>query len=57
MHNKEHHVHRYDALEGDQGGSVTFILEDERPTLGEVIREAEAWYYDHYDALRQVGSP
>ena len=51
-HNQEHHVHRYDVLHGDKKGELTFLLsEDERPTLGEVIKEEEQWYYDNYDAL------
>ena len=51
-HNQEHHVHRYDILHGDREGSVTFIEnEDERPTLGEVIREVQEWYYRNYDEL------
>lgn len=51
-HDQKHHVHRYDVLSGDQTGTVTFLpKEDDRPTLGEVIREAEAWFYEHYDQL------
>lgn len=50
-HHRFHHVHRYHVLEGDTEGTVERIPEDDRPTLGEVIREAEVWYYDHYDAL------
>ena len=50
-HRRFHHVHRYDVLEGDTDGVVERVPEDDWPTLGEVIREAEAWYYDHYDEL------
>jgi hypothetical protein len=50
-HRQFHHVHRYDVLEGNIDGTVERTPEDDWPTLGEVLREAEAWYYDHYDAL------
>lgn len=51
-HNQEHHVHRYDVLNGDREGEVELIYDEERvPTLREVIDEAEAWYYAHYDGL------
>lgn len=50
-HNKEHHVHRFDVLSGDREGRVVFLPDESvRPTLGEVLREAEGWYYDHLDA-------
>ncbi len=51
-HNQEHHVHRYDVLNGDKKGRVEFIYDEEqRPTLGEVIREVEEWFYKHYEEL------
>lgn len=51
-HNREHHVHRYDVLEGDSQGAIDFIYDEEkRPTLSEVTEEARQWYYEHYDEL------
>jgi len=48
-HFKEHHVHRFDVLNGDTLGSVDFLEEeDQRPTLGEVIKEAANWYYANF---------
>jgi hypothetical protein len=47
-HNKQEHVHRYNILDGDVQGQVSFIADvNSTPTLGEVIKEAEAWYYQH----------
>ncbi len=50
-HNQEHHVHRYDVWSSQEIALDLLPNEDERPTLGEVIQEAEAWYYDNYDRL------
>ena len=55
-HHKGHHKHEYDVLAGDTEGMVILLANEEaRPTLGEVIDEVEAWYYDHFDeVLRQT---
>ena len=51
-HNPYHHVHRYDVLAGDKDGTVTPLhLEDEVPTLGEVLAEVRAWYFEHSDHI------
>lgn len=51
-HNREHHVHRYDVLNGDRAGTVDFIYdEDDVPTLGEVLTEVESWFYQNSEAL------
>lgn len=53
-HRPHHHVHRYDVMSGDRRGRVEMIFDESaRPTLGEVLLEAESWYYEHYDALTQ----
>jgi hypothetical protein len=47
-HNKQNHLHRFDVLNNDHDGTISFIEdEDATPTLGEVISEAEEWYYQH----------
>jgi hypothetical protein len=51
-HNREHHVHRYNVLNGDTDGAIEWIYDEEkRPTLQEVVLEAEEWYYAHRDRL------
>ena len=51
-HNKEHHVHRYDVLNGGAQFPIEWLTQEEqRPTLGEVIDELAGWYYTNYDAL------
>lgn len=55
-HRDEHHVHRHDVLNGDRGGSIDYIYnEDDIPTLGEVIGEVRDWYYANFEALE--GAP
>lgn len=55
-HHPYHHKHTFDFFAGDARGKITLLLsEDEWPTLGEVIDEARAWYYDHLPALERVG--
>ncbi len=50
-HYKQHHVHRFDVLTRREI-AVDFIqIEDDRPTLGEIISEVESWYYDNIDWL------
>ena len=51
-HNGRHHVHRVDPPGVELDTSPFFIDEEEdRPTLGEVVREVENWYYDHAEQL------
>lgn len=55
-HNREHHVHRYDLLDGDRRGEVTFLHDEEEvPTLGEVIEEARQWYWANLEDLQDRG--
>ena len=55
-HNREHHVHRYDVLNGDTEGTVEMdYREDEWPTLREVVDEAAEWYYAHLRDLIEAG--
>lgn len=55
-HNKEHHVHRFEPVGHEIEGSPHFLADEgERPTLGEVIKEVEEWYYNHADeSLRHI---
>lgn len=47
-HNRFHHVHRFDTLgTGAEVKPPTEIPEDQVPTLRQVLREAEEWYYAH----------
>ncbi|MDX1530145.1 MAG: hypothetical protein R3362_01335 [Rhodothermales bacterium] len=40
-HNRFHHKHEYDVLQGDHEGRIVRIDDEEvRPTLGEVVEEA-----------------
>lgn len=51
-HNKEHHVHQYDVLNGGEQLPIEWLPDQERrPTLGEVIDELGEWYYTRYDKL------
>lgn len=52
-HRPFHHVHRYDIASGEQ--AVERLLEEDTPTLGEVIEEAEGWYYENYRILVELG--
>ena len=54
-HNKEHHVHRYNVLNGGVQFPIEWLTEEEhRPTLGEVIDELADWYYTHYDKVMSL---
>ncbi len=50
-HNEDHHVHRYDVLNGDTRGTTTIHGVDRWPTLGEVVEELRGWAADHSEAL------
>lgn len=55
-HHRHHHVHRYDLLAGDREGRVEIIEDGEDvPHLGDVIREAEEWYYANRPELERRG--
>lgn len=55
-HNREHHVHRYDVLNGDTTGILTMDYRDDNwPTLREVVDEAAHWYYQHIPELIEAG--
>lgn len=47
-HNRFHHVHRFTVFDGDHDG---WVGQCEWPTLGDVITELEAWFYQHYERL------
>lgn len=37
-HNRDHHVHRFDVLDGDTDGTLMFLYQDDRvPDLGDVL--------------------
>lgn len=50
-HNADHHVHRFDVLNGDRKGTTKLHGEAGWPTLGEVIAEARAWYWENYEKV------
>ena len=54
-HNQEHHVHRYDVLNGDMSGKVDLHGPDGWPTLGDVIEELRGWAADNSEALADLG--
>ena len=56
-HRLEHHVHRFDVLNGDRLGKASVITDGAHPTLGQVIQEAQEWFYNNVDevARRRVG--
>lgn len=49
-HRQFHHVHRFDVF-GSGVETVCPLKERQVPTLWEVLREAELWYYDHQDRI------
>ena len=51
-HHLQHHRHQYDPFgpEPDRY-TVVLITDGNWPTMDEVIREADAWYWDHLDRL------
>lgn len=51
-HLDNHHKHEFDWRIKETGeGKVTWIGEDQWPTLGDVIEEAEKWYWNNYIEL------
>jgi len=51
-HRPHHHVHRYDLFATPRTETVEELYdEEERPTLGQVIKELRAWYYAHLESL------
>jgi hypothetical protein len=51
----KHHKHCYDAAEkGIERKVVTFTSVDNTPTLYESLREAERWFYDHHELVREL---
>jgi hypothetical protein len=51
-HVDEHHKHTYDDEGQPIEGSPMWVGAEHWPTLGEVIAEAELWYYEHRDRLK-----
>jgi hypothetical protein len=55
-HNRFHHVHRYDTLgTGDELRPPIPVPQDEVPTLRQVLKEAEEWYYAHIAGKPEAG--
>ena len=51
-HPDNHHKHIFDwKLDGQGEGQVIWIGESQWPTLGDVIAEAEKWYFENQDEL------
>jgi hypothetical protein len=51
---REHHVHRFDPFAPEPADTETVEViseEADRPGLGDVLREAADWYYDHAGEL------
>lgn len=54
-HPDDHHKHTYDWTTGEQlQDSPAWIGAKKWPTLGEVLREAQDWYYEHREELEGV---
>jgi hypothetical protein len=57
-HHPHHHVHRFDAFSGEDGGEIGILKEDAWPTLGEVIEEVRGWCADNaHRLLAQPSGP
>ena len=56
-HRPEHHVHRFDVLQGDTIGTITTIQGDAWPTIGEVLTETRSFYYDNFTELAKLEPP
>jgi hypothetical protein len=55
-HNRYHHVHRYEVLDGDTQGTVELDYDDDAwPTLAEVISETEDWYHRNVGRMTEQG--
>ena len=51
-HSDPHHKHKFDWRSGEEvDGSPAWIGADEWPTLSEVVRELERWYWDNREDL------
>lgn len=53
-HRPDHHVHRFDVLNGDSDGTVASC---DWPLLSKVIVELRDWYYANYDAIKATLGP
>jgi hypothetical protein len=55
-HNQEHHVHRYNPFGAEPLRNRLIFLPNEadRPTLGEVISELAAWYWENYESIASI---
>ena len=47
-HRAFHHVHRFDVL-GTGNETVTEVREEDVPSLWQILREAEDWYWAHLE--------
>lgn len=51
-HHLQHHLHQYDPFGPTPDRySVTLITDGDWPSLGDVIQEADAWYWANLDAF------
>lgn len=55
-HADNHHVHKFEWERGDQKGSVIWVGENDWPTLGDIIEEAEEWYWQQRHRLPEPDS-
>lgn len=46
-HRPYHHKHSYDAFDADRSPALNRMGDDDWPTLGKVIGELEAWFFEH----------
>jgi hypothetical protein len=54
-HPDDHHKHTYSWKTGEQlPGSPVWIGAEKWPTLGEVLREVQSWYYEHREQLERA---
>lgn len=53
-HNRFHHAHKYDVLNGDKEGTIDELSEDQRPTLAQMVDDLESWYYDNYEGIQEI---
>lgn len=52
VHHHQHHRHQYDPFGARPDDyHVTLITDGDWPTLGDVVQEADTWYWQHKDAV------
>ena len=54
-HHVQHHRHQYDPFGPDPSReTIRLITDGDWPVLGQVIEEAESWYWDNHDHLEAL---